>query len=130
MITLTQFQNKAARESYDKYTGTHKISFQEMKNLFVAEFSKIPYWDFKPAHRVANDFYDFVEDYYFELRKQEAKPAIKYELKSLLELKKLDFDPNNEQLNELNNELICATCKRKFAGIKALHGHKNKCKPN
>ncbi len=105
-----------------------------MKNLFLVDFSKIPYWDFKPPHVVGNAFYDFVEDYYFEVRKQEAKPAVKYELKPQIELKELYFELNtqlNEHNAQHNNELqICATCGRKFAGIKALHGHLRTCKPN
>ncbi len=126
MITLSPHQTKAAAESYNNYTGRHKVSFQEMKKMFVAEFSKIPRWDFKPGEFVGNAFYDFVEDYYFDLRKQEVKAPIKYELKPQIELIEL-----NAQLNEHNNELkICAKCGREFAGIKALHGHLRTCKPN
>ncbi len=125
-MTLTHHQNKAAKESYDKYTGTHKVSFQEMKKLFVVEFSKVPYFECKPAQRVANDFYDFVEDYYFELRKQDVKAPIKYELKPQNELIELHFELNTQQ----NNEQICARCKRKFGTIQALNGHQRTCKPN
>ncbi len=130
MITLTFSQNKIAHQIYAQYAyiGENREGFLEMRNLFLEGLPKNPHPENSvcyPLWVAPNikiwEFEDFMEDFYIKKNR---------ELKSLLELNKLDFEPNNEQLDELNNQFICATCKRKFAGIKALHGHKNKCKPN
>lgn len=133
MLDLGNHQTKAIRANYDTYSreiGTHLASFDSLRKIFLEQKSENPNYQHKTGEEIGNDFYYFLEDYYFELRKQEVKAPIKYELKPHIELIELENELNS-QLNEQSNELkVCATCRRKFAGIKAFHGHQRTCKPN